>query len=233
MFKKVSIVIPIYNEEKTLLELLKRVENVSLPQLEREIILVDDCSTDNTRQILNQLQGSGRYKILFHQKNQGKGAALRTGFSACAGDIIMIQDADTEYDPNEYQKLLTPILNNEVDIVYGNRMSGNNKIIYIHYYLGNYIVSLVARLLYHCKISDIETCYKFFRRELLDKIKTKENGFGFEAEFTAKVLKSNFRLREVVISYNPRTISEGKKINWKDGLKAIWILAKYRFGRSQ
>lgn len=228
IYNKVSIIIPIYNEEKTLEELLRRVENVMLPGLAREIILVDDCSKDNSRKILGQLQDTGRYKIIFHKKNSGKGAALRTGFAVATGEIIMIQDADLEYDPSEYQKVLQPILSGEAEVVFGNRMAGNNPRGYWHYYLGNYLVSLATRILYQTKISDIETCYKFFRREVLDKIKTKENGFGFEAEFTAKVLKAKLRLKEVVIKYNPRTVAEGKKIGWKDGIQALWILGKYR-----
>jgi glycosyltransferase involved in cell wall biosynthesis len=227
-YNKVSIIIPIYNEEKTLLEILKRVENVELG-LEKEIILVDDASTDNTRQILNQLRGTGRYKIFFHEKNLGKGAALRTGFGNAAGDIIIIQDADLEYDPNEYLKVLEPILKGEADVVYGNRMHQGNPIGYWYYYLGNYIISLVAGILYGGRISDIETCYKFFRREVLDKIKIKAKGFDFEAEFTAKVLKNKFRVIEVPISYQPRSFAEGKKISSKDGVLAIWILVKYRF----
>lgn len=230
-FNKVSIIVPIYNEEKTLREIIKRVEDVYIP-LGREIILVDDHSTDNTASILKNLEQSGRFKVIYKERNEGKGAALLTGFGAATGDIIMIQDADLEYDPGEYEKLLKPLLAGEADVVYGSRMAGNNDRGYWYYYLGNYFLAWLTRVLYNCRISDIETCYKFFKRDILDKIKIKAASFDFEAEFTAKILKNKFRVMELPISYDPRSFAEGKKINWKDGVQAIWILIKYRFGKN-
>lgn len=227
--EKVSIIIPIYNEEKTLLEILGKVEKVDLGELKKEIILIDDYSKDNSRDILKTLKDSGKYKIIFHDRNRGKGAALQSGFREAAGDIIMIQDADLEYNPNDYLKVLQPILSDRADVCYGSRMTGNNPVGYWYYYLGNYIISLVTRLLYGCKITDVETCYKFFKRDILDKINIKAASFDFEAEFSAKILKNKFRYAEVPISYDPRSFSEGKKISWKDGVRAIWVLVKYKF----
>lgn len=222
----ISIVIPVYNEKKYILEILKRVEAVEI-NLEKEIIIVDDGSNDGTSEILAQLKD--RYKILFHEKNLGKGAALKTGFTQASGEIIAIQDADLEYDPRELAKLVEPILQDQTQVVYGSRIKGKNKIGHLRYYLGNILISAWANVLYGQRLSDVETCYKVFKKEVLDKIEIESLDFGFEAEFTAKVLKNKFSIIELPISYQPRSFKEGKKICWRDGIKALWLLIKYRF----
>lgn len=229
-FKKISIVIPIYNEKDTLKNILEAVNKAHLPdELSKEIILVDDFSTDGTRDILKDMKGD--YKILFHEKNKGKGAALRTGFKETTGDIIIIQDADTEYNPQEYEKLLTPILENKADVVYGSRFLGvgPHRVLFFWHYFGNRTLTNLSNMFTNLNLTDMETCYKVFTKDVLDKIlpKLKSNRFGFEPEFTARISKHKLRIYEVGISYYGRTYEEGKKIGWKDGFAAFWHIIKY------
>lgn len=223
---KISILIPVYNERNTLLEILKQVEAVDFG-LEKEIILIDDYSTDGTKDIYKDLP----YKILYHQKNMGKGAALRTGFNAATGDIIIIQDADLEYNPADYKPLVELIKNNEADVVYGSRLADtrNQGKFLLLSYLANVTLSFMTRILYGTFLTDMETCYKAFRADFIKGITIESNRFDFEPEITAKILKKKARFREIPISYNARQESEGKKITWKDGVQAIFTLLKYRF----
>ena len=226
---KVSIIIPVYNEKDTVEILLDKVERAHFAGLEKEIILVDDYSTDGTRDILKRLEN--KYKVFFHEKNQGKGAAIRTAIKNTAGDIVVIQDADLEYLPDDYDKLLPLIINNEADVVYGSRFKNqnNSKNFILKNKLANMFLTMLTNLLYGAEITDMETCYKAFKRELIQEITIKSNRFDFEPEITAKILKKKARLVEVPISYNGRGREEGKKINWKDGIHAILTLIKYRF----
>lgn len=224
--EKISILIPVYNEKDTLLEILKKVENLSFG-LEKEIILIDDCSTDGTRELYKDIQ----HKILIHDKNLGKGAALRTGLKEATGDIIIIQDADLEYSPEDYIPLVELVKNDKADVVYGSRLSNNqnNGKFLLLSYLANQFLSFLTRLLYKTSITDMETCYKVFRSDFIKDIKIESNRFDFEPEITAKILKKGARYLEAPISYNARNESEGKKIGWKDGVHAIITLLKYRF----
>ncbi len=229
---KLSIIIPIYNEKKTIISVLDAVNSVDLGDIEKEIILVDDYSTDGSRDILKDLESE--YKVIYHKKNCGKGRALRSGFEHVTGDIIIIQDADLEYDPNDYVSLLDPILKGKTKVVYGSRFLGKrvelNKEKYKLYYIGNQFLTFVTSVLYLRKITDMETCYKVFKREVIDEIKPnlKSQRFDFEPEITAKVIKSGYKIVEVPIWYKCRDFDEGKKITWKDGMKALWYLLKYR-----
>ncbi len=227
-FKKLSIVIPVYNEKETIKEIIKRVQE-SPVDLEKEIIVVDDYSSDGTREILKPL--AGKYKIIFHDKNYGKGAALRNGFSQVTGDIIINQDADLEYDPQEYPNLIKPILAGKADVVYGSRMmtSAPHRVMFFWHYLGNNLLTLFSNILTDLTLSDMETCYKVFTRQVLDKIlpKITSNRFGIEPELTALFSKNKFRIYEMGISYAGRTYKEGKKVNWKDGVAAFWHMIKF------
>ncbi len=224
---KVSVVVPVYNEVRTIEEIISCVHAVPL---EKEIIIVDDGSTDGTRPRLQEISREKDVKVLYHDRNQGKGAALRTGFEAATGDVIIIQDADLEYDPREYPLLLEPILDGKADVVYGSRfLSGPHRVLFFWHYVGNRFLTLLSNALSNLNLSDMETCYKAFRREILSDITIKSNRFGFEPEFTMKVAKRGLRIYEVPISYHGRTYAEGKKIDWRDGVKAIFALVWFRF----
>jgi glycosyltransferase involved in cell wall biosynthesis len=226
---KLSIIIPVYNEKNTILETLNRVKMADTCSFEKEIIIIDDFSTDGSREILNKLERE--YKIIYHQKNQGKGAALRSGFAAATGDIVLIQDADLEYNPKEYLKLLEPILKGEADVVYGSRFMGSEpkRAMYFWHYVGNRFLTFLSNLFTDLNLTDMETGYKVFSKFVVETIlpELKSNDFGIEPELTARVAKHKFRIYEVGISYSGRSYKEGKKINWKDGLKAIWYILKY------
>lgn len=230
---KLSIMIPVYNEKETILQILKKVNSVKLKNIKKEIIIVDDFSTDGTRDILKKLKG---YKIIFHEKNKGKGSAIRTALKYATGEIILIQDADLEYDPNDYEKLLKPILENKAKVVYGSRflaknfkLSWRNKFHQWFYYLGNNVLTLAANLIYFTNLTDMETCYKVFRKEVIKNIDIKTERFGIDPELTVKTLKKGYKIYEVPIRFYPRSFKEGKKISWKDGLKILLYLIKHRF----
>ncbi len=239
-FNKLSIIIPVYNEEKTIDKILARVEAVDLgnpirkdisngASLRKEIVIVDDFSTDKTREILKKYEE--RYKVIYHDKNKGKGAALRAGFKAATGDIILIQDADLEYNPDEYPNLIRPILEGRADVVYGSRIMtmSAHRVLFFWHALGNKFLTLISNMLTNLSLSDMETCYKVFTKEVLDAIlpKLKSDRFGIEPELTARFAKNKFRIYEVGISYAGRTYQEGKKINWKDGLAATWHIIRF------
>ena len=229
---KISIVIPCFNEANTIEYLVQAV--LSVPLTHREIIIVDDYSTDSTREILRTKIDGLVDKIIYHESNQGKGAALRTGFSNVTGDVVIIQDADLEYNPQEYPELLKPILDGKADVVYGSRFQGGqaHRVIYFWHYKGNQFLTLLSNMFTNLNLTDMETCYKVFRIDILKKIKIQENRFGFEPEITAKIAQLDCRIYEVGISYSGRTYDEGKKISWKDGLRAIWCILKYNFKKT-
>jgi glycosyltransferase involved in cell wall biosynthesis len=224
-----SVVIPCFNELDTIDGIIKAV--LAAPYPNKEIIIVDDCSTDGTREKLEtDIQNSGLVQqILYHETNQGKGAALRTGIAAATGDLVIIQDADLEYDPNEYPRLVEPILNNRADVVYGSRFLGGDahRVLYFWHRVGNGFLTLLSNMFTNLNLTDMETCYKVFRREIIQNINIEENRFGFEPEITAKVAKLNCRIYEVGISYYGRTYSEGKKIGWRDGFRALYCILRY------
>jgi glycosyltransferase involved in cell wall biosynthesis len=224
----ISIVIPVFNEVKTISTVLEQVEAVNLPFV-KEILIVDDFSTDGTRDLLQKLHDNGNHKIIFHSENYGKGAALKTGFAQARGDIIIIQDADLEYNPEEYPKLIQPILDGKADVVYGSRFMGSepHRVIYFWHYIGNTFLTLLSNMLTNLNLTDMETCYKAFKKEVLTQIEIEEKRFGFEPEITAKVAKLNCRIYEVGISYSGRSYQEGKKIGWRDGFRALWCILKY------
>ena len=228
---KLSIVIPIYNEAATILDLLTLVAAVNIG-MDKELVLVDDCSTDGSRDVLKNVAAAHpEWQILFHEVNQGKGAALRTGFAAATGDFVIIQDADLEYDPREYPLLLRPLIENRADVVFGSRFQGGgpHRVCFFWHYLGNKLLTTLSNMTTNLNLTDMEVCYKIFRREVLQKLHLKEDRFGFEVEITAKVAKGKWRIYEVPISYYGRTYEEGKKIGWKDGFRALWCIIKYRF----
>jgi glycosyltransferase involved in cell wall biosynthesis len=243
---KISIVIPVYNEKPTIEEILRRVLDV---EIQKEVIIVDDCSTDGTRQILENMSmrkaNNGKeaaaqdggdpvalddLRFFFQTHNQGKGAALRRGFSEATGDIVLVQDADLEYDPRDYGKLLEPIVDGRADIVYGSRfLGGPQRVHYFWHYVANRVLTLLSDISTNLKLTDMETCYKVFRREVLKGIEIKSNRFGFEPEITAKIARGRWRIYEVPISYAGRTYEEGKKITWKDGVQALWCIIRFKF----
>ncbi len=223
---KLSVVIPVYNEKDTLHRILEKVRS---QEIEKEIVIVDDYSTDGTRDILQDLSYP-EVKVFLHEENQGKGAALRTGFQQATGDIVIIQDADLEYDPDEYKKLIQPIVDDQADVVYGARfLGGPHRVLYFWHYCGNKLLTLLTNILFNINLNDMETCYKIFRREALEGVEIVSNRFGFEPEITAKMVKSGQRIYEIPISYFGRTYEEGKKITWKDGIIALWTLLRFRF----
>jgi glycosyltransferase involved in cell wall biosynthesis len=222
-----SVVIPVYNEAATVEKLIDAVAAVPV---EKEIICIDDCSRDGTADVLANLERQGRVRLLRHTVNQGKGAALRTGFAAARGDLVIIQDADLEYDPQEYPRLIQPILDGKADVVFGSRFIGgdSHRVLYFWHSVGNRGLTLLSNALTNLNLTDMEVCYKVFRREIIQQISIEENRFGFEPEVTAKVAAMDCRIYEVGISYSGRTYAEGKKIGWKDGVRAVWCIIKYR-----
>ena len=226
---KLSIIIPVYNEDKTILEVIDKVKNTKLKGIKKEIIIVDDFSTDGTLAILHKLEGIK--KIVFHKKNMGKGTAIRTGLKYASGEIILIQDADWEYDPKEYEKLLKPILENETKVVYGSRLKAikkNLKNMYKTHYFGNVLLTMLTNILYGVRLSDMETGYKVFKKEVIQGMNLKAKRFDLEPEITAKILKRGYKITEVPIDFIGRKFKEGKNITWRDGLKALYYLVKYR-----
>jgi len=226
----ISIVVPVFNEAETISKIIERAGTVYLP-FEKEIIVVDDFSTDGTRKILEEYerQNNHNIKVFYQAKNQGKGAALKSGFALASGEVVIIQDADMEYDPREYPKLINPILEGKADVVYGSRFSVSepHRVLFFWHSIGNRFLTLLSNMFTNLNLTDMETCYKVFRREVLTKIDIKEKRFGFEPEITAKVAKLGCRIYEVGISYSGRTYKEGKKINWKDGVWALWCILRY------
>ncbi len=224
--REVSVLIPVYNEVKTILEVVRRVE--SQPNV-TEIIIVDDCSRDGTTELLRETTFPDNVKVLFHEKNMGKGAGIRTAVRAATKEIIIIQDADLEYNPSDFPIVLRPILDGVADVVYGSRFLGVHRSFMLHHYLGNRFLSLVTNVLYNNMLSDMETGYKAFRAPILKAMKIRSNRFDFEPEITAKVLKRGYRIYEVPIYYAGRDYAEGKKITWRDGFAALWALLRFRF----
>jgi glycosyltransferase involved in cell wall biosynthesis len=225
---KLSVVIPVYNEKNTIDQLVARVEAASIQGWTKEIVLVEDCSTDGTQDLLKRY--ADRHTVIFHEKNQGKGAALRTGFKKATGDYILVQDADLEYDPEEYPKLLEPITKFGADVVYGSRFIGDgaHRVVYYWHYLGNRFLTTISNMFSNLNLTDMETCYKLFKSEIIKNIILEQDRFGFDPEVTAKVARIKpIKIFEVGISYNGRTYAEGKKITWKDGVRVIYCILKY------
>lgn len=226
-----SVIIPVFNERQTLKDLVEKVLSVNLSPLniDTEIIVIDDCSQDGTLEVAQNLTEEGKIRLIRHDTNQGKGAALKSGFQVAQGEIILIQDADQEYDPKEYPRLLRPIIEGKADVVYGSRFMGGepHRVLYFWHYIGNKFLTLLSNMMTNLNLTDMETCYKVFRSEVLKSITLTEKRFGFEPEVTARIAKLRCRIYEVGISYTGRTYDEGKKINWKDGVWALWCIFKY------
>jgi glycosyltransferase involved in cell wall biosynthesis len=221
-----SVVMPAFNERDTIEEIIARV--LAVP-VRTELIVVDDCSTDGTHEMLTGLQARYGFRLLLHERNQGKGAALRTGFGAVAGDLVVIQDADLEYSPEEYPELIALICEGRADVVYGSRFLGRHRVFLFTHYLGNLLLTFLTNLLYNTMLTDMETCYKVMRTDVLRSFDVRSNGFGIEPELTAKIFKRHYRVYEVPITYDGRGYDEGKKITWRDGVVALWVLLRYRF----
>jgi len=228
-YRLLSVVVPVFNERSTVAEILRRMRAVSLP-LEREIVVVDDGSSDGSDKILAALEDS-TVRVITHTTNRGKGAAIRTGLEAARGDLVLVQDADLEYDPDDWPRLLEPVLKGKAQVVYGSRFTGERKNMLPSHWLGNRFLTLLTNVLYRSTLSDMETCYKLFDRRVLDGMAIEANRFEFEPEITAKVLRRGYRIYEVPISYAGRELAEGKKITWRDGIAALVTLVKYRFTR--
>jgi len=226
-FRKLSVIVPVYDERNTVVEIVRRMRAVELP-VDLEIVVVDDGSTDGTRDVLRQL-GDSTVHVVLHERNQGKGAAIRTGLAHVTGDLVLVQDADLEYDPEDWPKLLNPIMRGKARVVYGSRFTGERRNMLFLHWIGNRFLSLVTNVLYNTTLSDMETCYKLFDRSVLDGITIRASRFEFEPEITAKILRRKIRIYEVPISYTGREFDEGKKITWRDGFIALWTLVKYRF----
>ena len=226
---KLSVVIPVYNEERWIREVVRRVQAVPIP---KELVIVEDCSKDNTREILKELEGDN-VRVFYQPHNQGKGAALREGFKHCTGDVVVVQDADLEYDPAEYPRLIQPILDGRADVVFGSRFIGeSHRVLYYWHYVANKCLTLLSNFFTNLNLTDMETCYKVFRREVLADIKLKSNRFGFEPEITAKVARRRqpaWRIYEIPISYSGRTYEEGKKIGMKDAFNALYCILRFRY----
>jgi len=230
--KKLSVVIPVYNEKDTLAELVRQVLAVEI-KLEIELIVVNDASSDGSDKIIEEIcreHGSVPIKVVTHNHNQGKGASLRDGFAQVSGDLVIIQDADLEYNPNDYHRLLKPILDGRADVVYGSRFSGGleHRVLYFWHYVGNKLLTTLSNMCTNLNLTDMEVCYKVFRREVVDGLNIKSGRFGVEPEITAKIARADWRVYEVGISYSGRTYAEGKKITWKDGLQALWTIIRFR-----
>ncbi len=221
-----SVVMPVYNEIETAEEMIRRV--LAVP-LRTQLIVVDDCSTDGTRDLLVRLQRELPFTLLLQPRNQGKGGALRRGFEAVQGDLVVIQDADLEYSPEEFPQLIELICQGRADVVYGSRFLGRHRVFLFTHYAGNRLLTLITNVLYNTMLSDMETCYKVMRTEVLRSMRLQSDGFGIEPEMTAKIFKRGYRVYEVPITYDGRGYEEGKKITWRDGVVALWVLIKYRF----
>ncbi len=221
-----SVVMPVYNERGTIEEIIRRV--LAVP-IRIELVVVDDCSTDGTREILGRLQAELGFKLFLQERNAGKGSALRRGFPEVTGDLVIIQDADLEYSPEEYPQLIELICQGRADVVYGSRFLGRHRVFLFSHYVGNRVLTLITNVLYNTMLSDMETCFKVMRVEVLRSMTLRSNGFGIEPELTAKIFKRHYRVYEVPITYDGRGYDEGKKITWRDGLVALWVLLRYRF----
>jgi len=227
---RLSVVIPVFNEQATLKTVVDAVQEV---HIDKELVIVDDFSTDGTREVLAELEQVENIRVVYHDRNQGKGAALRSGFAHATGDVVIIQDADQEYDPKDYSKLLKPIEEGLADVVYGSRFTGgaHHRVLYFWHSVGNGFLTLLSNMFTDLNLTDMETCYKVFKREVIQDITIEEDRFGFEPEITAKLAKRQLRIYEVGISYSGRTYEEGKKIGWRDGVRAIWCILKYNLAR--
>jgi glycosyltransferase involved in cell wall biosynthesis len=228
--RKLSVIVPVFNERNTVVEVVRRMRAVELPDgIEREIIIIDDGSGDGTRDVLRQL-GDSTVRILVHEENRGKGAAVRTGLALATGDYVLIQDADLEYDPDDWPKLIAPVIRGRASVVYGSRFTGERRNMLLLHWIGNRLLSLVTNVLFNSTLSDMETCYKLVDRKLLVDLGLRSDRFDIEPEITAKILKRGIRIYEVPISYMGREFDEGKKITWRDGFAALWTLVKFRLG---